>query len=99
MEPGEIYWIDLASGRRPGLVGSRESLNQGNDVVMVIFTTKRFAIRSKLPNCVPWRTGPTFIAHDRGWPVLGAISPKVQLSGLAAWRKRRRLESEGVAVG
>ena len=50
MKPGEIHWIDLATGRRPGIVVSRESLNQGNHVVMVLCTTRRFAIRSKLPN-------------------------------------------------
>ena len=48
MKPGEIYWVDLATGRRPGIVVSRESLNQGNDVVTVLCTTKRFAVRSKL---------------------------------------------------
>src|SRR5262249_9176637 len=57
MKPGEIYWVDLATGRRPGIVVSRESLNQGNYVVMVLCTTKRFAIRSKLPNCVPFQAG------------------------------------------
>jgi hypothetical protein len=30
MKPGEVYWVDLATGRRPGIVVSRESLNQGN---------------------------------------------------------------------
>src|SRR5262249_16771358 len=57
MKPGEIYWVDLATGRRPGIVVSRESLNQGNYVVMVLCTTKRFAIRSRLPNCVPFQAG------------------------------------------
>src|SRR5271169_3308297 len=28
MKPGEISWVDLATGRRPGVVVSRESLNQ-----------------------------------------------------------------------
>ena len=55
MKPGEIYWVDLATGRRPSIVVSRGSLNQGNHVVMVLCTTRRFAIRSKLPNCVPFR--------------------------------------------
>jgi mRNA-degrading endonuclease toxin of MazEF toxin-antitoxin module len=57
MKPGEIYWVDLATGRRPGIVDSRETLNQGNYVVMVLCTTKRLALRSKLPNCVPLRAG------------------------------------------
>jgi mRNA-degrading endonuclease toxin of MazEF toxin-antitoxin module len=54
MKPGEIYWVDLATGRRPGIVVSRESLNQGNYVVMVL-CTRRLALRSKLPNCVPFQ--------------------------------------------
>jgi len=29
MKPGEIYWVDLATGPGPGLVVSRESLNRG----------------------------------------------------------------------
>jgi mRNA-degrading endonuclease toxin of MazEF toxin-antitoxin module len=57
MKPGEIYWVDLATGRRPGIVVSRESLNQGNYVVMVLCSTQRFAIRSNLPNCVPFQAG------------------------------------------
>ena len=57
MKPGEIYWVDLVTGRRPGIVVSRESLNQGNYVVMVLCTTRRLAVRSKLANCVPFRVG------------------------------------------
>jgi mRNA-degrading endonuclease toxin of MazEF toxin-antitoxin module len=57
MKPGEIYWVDLATGRRPSIVVSRGSLNQGNYVVMVLCTTRRFTIRSKLPNCVPFQAG------------------------------------------
>lgn len=57
MKPGEIHWIDLATGRRPGIVVSRDSQNQENYVVMVLCTTTRFSIRSKLPNCVPFQTG------------------------------------------
>ena len=57
MKPGEIDWGDLATGRRTGIVVSPESLNQGNYVVMILCTIKRFAIRSKLPNCVPFQAG------------------------------------------
>ena len=53
----KVYWVDLTTGRRPGIVVSRESLNQGNYVVMILCTAKRFAIRSKLPNCVPFHAG------------------------------------------
>jgi mRNA-degrading endonuclease toxin of MazEF toxin-antitoxin module len=56
MKPDEIDWIDLATGRRPGIVVSRESPNQGAYVVMVLCTTRRFAIRSTLPNCVPFQS-------------------------------------------
>lgn len=31
MKPGEISWVDPRTGRRPGVVVSRESLNQGVD--------------------------------------------------------------------
>ena len=64
MKPGEICWVDLATGRRPGIVVSRESLNQGNYVVMVLCTTKRFAIRSRLPNCVPFQAGEFGMSSD-----------------------------------
>jgi mRNA-degrading endonuclease toxin of MazEF toxin-antitoxin module len=57
MRPGEIYWVDLATGRRSGIVVSRESLNQGNYVVMVLSKTKHFALRSKLLNWVPFQAG------------------------------------------
>lgn len=58
MKPGEIYMVDLdASGFRPGIVVSREDLNQGNYTVMVLCTSTRFTVRSQLPSCVPFRTG------------------------------------------
>jgi mRNA-degrading endonuclease toxin of MazEF toxin-antitoxin module len=57
MKPGKIYWVDLAAGRRPGIVVSRESLNQGNYVVMILCTMQRVVIRSKLSNCVPFHAG------------------------------------------
>lgn len=55
IEPGEIYWADLEAGRRPVIVVSQEQLNRGNTVVAV--TSTRFAARSALPNCVPFRAG------------------------------------------
>lgn len=64
MKPGEIYWVDLASGRRPGIVVSRETLNQGNYVVTVLCTTQRIAVRSRLPNCVPFRAGEFGLPSD-----------------------------------
>jgi mRNA-degrading endonuclease toxin of MazEF toxin-antitoxin module len=64
MEPGEIYWVDLASGRRPGVVVSRAGLNQGNYVVMVLRTTARLAVRSRMPNCVPFQAGEFGMPRD-----------------------------------
>lgn len=64
MKPGELYWVDLATGPRPGLVVSRESLNRGNYVVMVLLTSKRLAIRSRLPSCVPFQAGEFGLTSD-----------------------------------
>src|SRR5262249_59176056 len=64
MSPGEIYWADLAVGRRPIIVVSREDLNRGNYVVAVLCTTAHFAIRSTLPNCVPFRAGEFGLPQD-----------------------------------
>src|SRR5438105_3336166 len=57
MNPGEIYWADLDSGRRPVVVVSRESLNRGRYVVAVLFTIANRALRSTLPNCVSFQAG------------------------------------------
>lgn len=65
MEPGEIYYVDLiGAGIRPGIVVSRESLNRGNYVVVVLCTSTRFAQRSQLPNCVPFHAGEFGLAKD-----------------------------------
>jgi mRNA-degrading endonuclease toxin of MazEF toxin-antitoxin module len=58
MKPGEVYFVDLdAAGRRPGIVVSREDLNRGNYVVLVLCTSANFSVRSTLPNCVPFTAG------------------------------------------
>lgn len=58
MKPGEIYLVDLdAGGIRPGIVVSREDLNRGNYVVVVLCTSSKFAVRSQLPHCVPFQAG------------------------------------------
>ena len=62
-ETGRDHWVDLASGRCPGIVVSRESLNQGNMCDGPLHT-KRFAIRSKLPNCVPFQAGELGMPSD-----------------------------------
>ena len=41
-----------------------EILNQGNYGVTVLCTTKRFAVRSRLPNCVPFQAGEFGVPSD-----------------------------------
>jgi mRNA-degrading endonuclease toxin of MazEF toxin-antitoxin module len=64
MKPGEIYWADLAVGRRPIVIVSREGLNRGNYAVAVLCTTVHFTVRSTLPNCVPFRAGEFGLPQD-----------------------------------
>jgi mRNA-degrading endonuclease toxin of MazEF toxin-antitoxin module len=64
MNPGEIYWADLATGRRPIIVVSREDLNRGSYVVAVLCTTADVATRSQLPNCVPFTAGEFGLPRD-----------------------------------
>ena len=42
---------------RSVIVVSREDLNRGRYILVVVCTSARFAVRSKLPNCVPFRAG------------------------------------------
>jgi len=52
--PGEIYLADIPPGQwHHVVVVSREELNRGDYVVAALITSHRFAIRSKLANCVP----------------------------------------------
>ena len=57
MKPGEIYFADLDTGRRPAIVVSREELNRGAYVVAVLCTSADFSARSQFANCVPFRAG------------------------------------------
>ena len=58
IEPGEIYIADFAeAGPHPVIVVSREELNRGHYALVVVCTSARFATRSKLPNCIPFRVG------------------------------------------
>ena len=41
----------------PVIVVSREELNRGDRVVAVLCTSQKFAIRSTLAHCVPFRAG------------------------------------------
>ncbi len=58
IQPGEVYMADFSSaGPRPVIVVSREDLNRGRYALVVVCTSARFAVRSKLSNCVPFRAG------------------------------------------
>jgi mRNA-degrading endonuclease toxin of MazEF toxin-antitoxin module len=58
MRPGEIYLADFPeAGRHPVVVVSREERNRGHYVLAVFCTFSRFALRSQLPNCVPYHAG------------------------------------------
>jgi mRNA-degrading endonuclease toxin of MazEF toxin-antitoxin module len=58
MRPGEIYMADFPeAGRHPVILVSREDLNRGHYILAVFCTSSRFAARSQLPNCVPYRAG------------------------------------------
>ena len=56
--PGEVYMADFGqAGPHPVIVVSREELNRGRYALVVVCTSARFAVRSKLSNCVPFRAG------------------------------------------
>jgi len=58
IQPGEIFMADFGqAGPHPVIVVSREDLNRGRYVLAVVCTSARFAVRNKLPNCVPFRAG------------------------------------------
>jgi mRNA-degrading endonuclease toxin of MazEF toxin-antitoxin module len=58
IRPGEIYNADFAeAGPHPVIVVSRAELNRSRYVLAVVCTTARFAVRSQLPNCVPFQSG------------------------------------------
>lgn len=45
------------AGPHPVIVVSREELNRGHYALVVVCTSARFSVRSKLSNCVPFRAG------------------------------------------
>ena len=58
MNHGEVYMADLGEATpHPVIVVSREELNRGDRVVAVLCTSQKFAARSALPHCVPFRAG------------------------------------------
>src|SRR5262249_40412688 len=55
---GEVYMADFGqAGPNPVIVVSREDLNRGRYVLVVVCTSAHFAVRNKLPNCVPFHSG------------------------------------------
>ena len=58
MNQGEIYMADLGEAApHPVILVSREELNRGDRVVVVLCTSQKYAIRSVLPHCVPFQAG------------------------------------------
>ena len=58
IQPGEIYMTDFGQARpHPVIVVSREELNRGRYALVVVCMSARFAVRSKLSNCVPFQAG------------------------------------------
>jgi mRNA-degrading endonuclease toxin of MazEF toxin-antitoxin module len=45
------------AGPHPVIVVSREELNRGRYALAIVCTSARFAVRSKLSNCVPFQAG------------------------------------------
>lgn len=65
IEQGEIYsYTDPSIPPHPVVVVSREALNRGDRVVAAILTSAKYAIRSKLPNCVPLKAGQFGLTKD-----------------------------------
>jgi mRNA-degrading endonuclease toxin of MazEF toxin-antitoxin module len=58
IRPAEVYMADFAeAGPHPVIVLSREELNRGRYALVVVCTSARYAVRSQLPSCVPFRAG------------------------------------------
>ena len=58
MNPGEIYMADLGEAApHPVIVVSREELNRGDRLVVVLCTSQKFSLRSALAHCVPFQAG------------------------------------------
>src|ERR1700740_187218 len=58
IQPGAIYMADFGpAGPHPVIVVSREELNRGHYALVVVCTSARFAVRSQLASCVPFRAG------------------------------------------
>jgi mRNA-degrading endonuclease toxin of MazEF toxin-antitoxin module len=63
--PGEIYRVDLPpAGTHLFVILSREDLNRGKQVLAAIITSRKFDVRSRLPNCVILHSGEFGITQD-----------------------------------
>ncbi len=65
-QAGQIYWAYDDGENDPHLVivVSKEEFNRGTYLVVVTVTSKKYEIRSKLPNCVPFRAGQFCFTSD-----------------------------------
>jgi len=62
---GDIYMADFPeAGRHPVIVISREALNRGHYILVVVCTSARFEQRRSLPNCVPFLAGQLGFTKD-----------------------------------
>ena len=78
IQQGEIYdYSDPSIPPHPVVVLSREELNRGDRVVAAIITSKKFAARSKLANCVVLKAG-QFGMTTRTEDVRGAWQPRLR---------------------
>ena len=58
IRPGEIYLADFDEMEpHRVIVISREELNRGEHVLVTFCTSKKFALRSRLKNCVAFKAG------------------------------------------
>jgi len=56
--------VRTSAGARPAVIVSREELNRGNYVLAILCTSTKFALRSRLPNCVPFLAGEFGFSKD-----------------------------------
>src|SRR5438045_2438429 len=65
IHPGEIYMAQFAAvPPHPVIVVSREELNRGAKLLVVIMTSAKYSVRSTLPNCVPFQAGQFGLTKD-----------------------------------
>lgn len=67
IRPGVGYMADFAEAwPHPVIVLSQEELNRGRYALVVTCTSARFAVRSELPNPVPFQGGDFGFTADGG---------------------------------